>query len=216
MINPFEFFSAIYCINLDTRPDRWSQVQKEFDNVGIKNVIRVSGKIFDRFNDNKRNACVGNHLSHAYCIEMSYNLYHQNCLIFEDDVQFLYDKNTTWDIMRQIIEELPDNWDMLYLGGNMDKYKAYRFSEHLVKVDGILSTHAYSINRNIMQKLIIINKDISILHNDTYYADNIIPKHNVFIVFPMLAGQRTGYSDIENKNVDYTPMMLERLKNALR
>ena len=33
--NPFDYFDKIFCINLDSRPDRWEQVQKEFDKVGI-------------------------------------------------------------------------------------------------------------------------------------------------------------------------------------
>ena len=32
--NPFDYFDKIFCINLDF-PDRWEQVQKEFDKVGI-------------------------------------------------------------------------------------------------------------------------------------------------------------------------------------
>ncbi len=35
MKNPFDYFDKIFCINLDSRPDRWKQVQKEFDKVGI-------------------------------------------------------------------------------------------------------------------------------------------------------------------------------------
>ena len=35
MKNPFDYFDKIFCINLDSRPDRWESVQKEFDKVGI-------------------------------------------------------------------------------------------------------------------------------------------------------------------------------------
>ena len=31
--NPFDYFDKIFCINLDSRPDRWKQVQTEFDKV---------------------------------------------------------------------------------------------------------------------------------------------------------------------------------------
>ena len=35
MSDPFEFFDAIYCINLDTRPDRCELAMREFAALGI-------------------------------------------------------------------------------------------------------------------------------------------------------------------------------------
>ena len=29
----FDYFDAIYCINLDKRPDRWEWVKKEFEKI---------------------------------------------------------------------------------------------------------------------------------------------------------------------------------------
>jgi len=42
-----EFFPLIFCINMDSRPDRWEKTQKEFEKIGIKNVKRFSEYIMD-------------------------------------------------------------------------------------------------------------------------------------------------------------------------
>lgn len=43
MKNPFDYFDKIYCINLDSRTDRWERTQTEFEKVGIENrVTRTS------------------------------------------------------------------------------------------------------------------------------------------------------------------------------
>ena len=33
-MNPFDFFERIYCINLDSRPDRWKRVQEQLIKLG--------------------------------------------------------------------------------------------------------------------------------------------------------------------------------------
>ena len=58
----FDYFDKIFCINLDSRPDRWELAQSEFDKVGILDrVERVSGwypikegKHFMDFSDGKK------------------------------------------------------------------------------------------------------------------------------------------------------------------
>ena len=35
MNNSFDFFDAIFCINLDKRPDRWVHAQEQFKKIGI-------------------------------------------------------------------------------------------------------------------------------------------------------------------------------------
>jgi hypothetical protein len=43
MKNPFDYFDAIYCINLDRRTDRWEAVKREFAKIDILDrVIRFS------------------------------------------------------------------------------------------------------------------------------------------------------------------------------
>jgi len=73
MKNPFDFFNKIYCINLDRRSDRWEKVSKEFESIEIYDrVERFSAFELDIFEDKRRNACYGNHTSHAKCIKNAF------------------------------------------------------------------------------------------------------------------------------------------------
>ena len=44
--NPFDFFDAIYCINLEERTDRWESVcQAEFEKLGISDRIKFTDSL---------------------------------------------------------------------------------------------------------------------------------------------------------------------------
>ena len=42
MNNPFDFFDAIYCVNLDERTDRWHHAQVELDQLQIRDRVERS------------------------------------------------------------------------------------------------------------------------------------------------------------------------------
>ena len=55
MLNPFDSFDKIYCINLKEREDRWLESQQEFSRLDIFNYerfegVRVQGKKDQRTN----------------------------------------------------------------------------------------------------------------------------------------------------------------------
>ena len=82
----FDYFDAIYCINLDKRPDRWEWVKKEFEKMGIEDKV----KRFPAFDVNKKH--VGCALSHRYIIKLAKENKYNNVLILEDDIYF----NKNW------------------------------------------------------------------------------------------------------------------------
>lgn len=215
-MNPFYFFNIIYCINLDNRIDRWEQCQKEFSKLGILDrVIRFSAHKENYTSDPKRNACIGNHLSHADCIYKSIENEDNNCLIFEDDVEFFLPPEQTLDILSKSISELPNDWDMLYLGCNMDAFIAYQETEHLAKLTGAFATHAYAVRRTLFTELNNLNRRIDVIHNDVSYAYEVIPNYKVYQTIPMLCGQRDSWSDIERNTSSNSKMMLERFQQKL-
>lgn len=215
MKNPFEFFDKIYCINLSDRKDRWIKATEEFNKVGI-NPTRINGILFNEYKDRKRNACVGNHLAHAECINNSINSNAKNCLIFEDDVEFFFARDFIYKILEGAIHCLPENWGLFYLGINMDRYLAHTYSPYLAKLDGGLSTHAYAINHQLFQKLLERNQDTTLLHNDVFYSEVIMKEYSCFVTNPLLAGQRTDFSDIMGTVINSNDMFKQRFKTNLR
>ena len=212
-MNPFNEFEKIYCINLDSRVDRWSLVVEEFKKVGILDYVnRMPGVVYTGTNDRHINACLGNHLAHAKCLEDAKRHGLDSCLIFEDDVEFFED---AYENLTQAIAELPTDWDMFYLGVNMDVYYAYQVSDHIAKLTGGFATHAYAVKSRLFDKLIEVNLDLSISHNDVVYANQIIPNHDCYIPIPLVAGQRLSYSDIEGRVTEYNGMFKQRFSERL-
>ncbi len=204
-MNPFDFFDKIYCINLDSRPDRWELAKVEFEKAGIlERVERISAISLPD------NPAKGNHLSHSIAINSAKMSNCRNVLIFEDDIEWLENPLE----LKRAIPEIPDNWDMLYLGVNTER-EVIQIDYHLAKLTFAYSTHAYAINSSMFDKLIEINERETTGHNDVVYTQEIIPYHNCFAVLPLLAGQRKGYSDIMKQNMESNPVFRDRFYGNL-
>ena len=134
--------------------------------------------------------------------------------IFEDDILFLQDPNL---IMELAMKELPHDWDILYLGGTCLK-PLIPHSEHLFQVQEMLATHAMCISVKGIKLLIKEIEEYLAFENkipiDLIIARQIQPLGKCFVVNPLLAIQREGYSDIEKKHVNYS--FMETLFNRFK
>lgn len=202
--NPFEHFHHIYYINLDSRPDRNEQTLAEFAKYNIS-AERVSGVL----NSTPEHGC---HLSHAKIFADAVEHDYDNILIFEDDVEFFPNAASN---LRYCLVELPDSWDMLYLGANLDRFPAYQVSSHLAKLTGAYATHAYAVRKNMFSILFNINSDPDVVHNDVTYSEVVHPIYNCYMTLPLLAGQRDGHSDIQGKFMSSNQVFLTRLETNL-
>lgn len=203
--NPLHYFDQIYLINLDRRTDRLEQSIKEFLKVGMPNPKRISGVEHE-------NHALGCHLSHMKCFDDAIREGHDRILIFEDDVEFF---PNALENLTQSLKELPKDWDMFYLGANLDRFPAYEVSLHLAKLVGAYATHAYATRRRMFPILHEINRNTDIPHNDVYYAENIHPYYNCYLAVPLVAGQRESYSDIQGKVMSSNEVFQSRLKSNL-
>ena len=99
------FFDRIYCINLDTRPDRWRYARTQFARFGLKRKItRFPGidlrddpalRAHEKLQKDKYSllANCGCILSHRKIVETASKLGLKSVLVLEDDVKFL-EENT--------------------------------------------------------------------------------------------------------------------------
>lgn len=135
-------FRAIpaFCVNLDTRPDRWVRAQKEFARVDWP-VARWPGVQYQRDLD---------HLpkEHAGCLDAHRGLW-QLCLdekmpvmaVFEDDAVLPSD---FIDIFARASSELPADWALWHLHSSHAQTEP--LSQHLVRiVSRLWGTHGYLI-----------------------------------------------------------------------
>lgn len=199
-----DFFSKIYCINLDRRPDRWKESLNEFKklNITVERVSAIDGGV--------SGLTLTNYNILKEAILNNYN----NILILEDDVMFI---DNFYEKFNAKIEYLPNDWDLLYLGGcneisskniqiitgdkniefNIKTCKSLDYEICKTKNNTIV-THAVGINSKFYRLLIEaiikkINEPIDLIQEVLH------SRNNVYTFIPSLAVQRSSYSDIKNR-----------------
>lgn len=190
--SPFAFFEAIYCLNLDQRPDRWSAAAGRFSELGI-------GKRVERFP-----AVATPHNHHVGCA-MSWRLMVadardrglRNFLGFEDDAIFLDD---TLDVLRRGVAELEGlPWDLLYLGGAAwEAPVSIPGCTVLQRPQSLTCTHAMAVSRAAYDRLLADlpeaggAEDWIALHRgwDQYLAQRVNAGHyRAYVLHPRVATQ---------------------------
>lgn len=232
MRNPFHRFDAVYCINLDSRSDRWEECLKEFSKFDIPHVQRFSGILFDSLKIEKLDKValgrLGCALSFYRIIREAYNNNKLSVLILEDDFLLINPVDVTLTELTKQIDDLPKDWDMLYLGANL--HESYGFpiekhSQYLHKVNCAYALHSVAFSQKGMSKF--LNSFTSelgfmekILFNygaiDIFFAKDFLKKNNCYIGNTFLCGQRPSTSNIEGWECNYTPSMLARFLHYTR
>ena len=125
-------------------------------------------------------------------------------VIFEDDIELI-----SWDL-----PELPDNFDMLYLGANLTD-ETERINDDLVKVKGAWTTHAIIYSKKGVSK-ILKQYDLGKGIYDEWLRTKFNNQNECYLITPMIAFQRNGYSNIQGVEVDYTDVMLENYNKFVK
>jgi hypothetical protein len=126
-------------------------------------------------------------------------------LVVEDDVCFL-DEDITKRVFNAAMNELPSDWDLLYIGGN-PKNNQTRYSEHLFWTEwgGIHCNHAI-LYQEKARDYILKNYDYRTNEIGTYDHWLFMVGQKImkcFIISPMLAWQMPGFSNCRNGYMDY-------------
>jgi glycosyl transferase family 25 len=199
----FDRFDKVYCVNLKHREDRKINILNE-----CKKYDLGEFKFFEAFNGNKiphnykiSNGNVGLIMSNIEIIKEAKNNNYKNILVIEDDCYFTDEIQNIDSYMNQ----LPNDWDMFYLGGNHNECAGtpppIKINEKIVKLHHTFTTHFVVINSSIYD---ILLEKLSLFDNpiDVIYCD-IQKIHNVYCTSETIAKQINGYSNIENRVVDY-------------
>ena len=201
-----DYFDRTYCINLDKRKDRWGECIVEFDKWGISGVTRysaVDGTTFDRSKIPSRlkNGELGLVITNLDIIKDCMDNDCGDILILEDDVVF----NDEILKISEYMSELPEDWDILYFGGNHNAHMGAapptKVNDKVCKLHNTFTTHCIGINKRMFKTI------IDLLHkydNPIDVAYSVLQKtHNIYSFYPAIATQRVGFSDIMNSNMDY-------------
>ncbi len=184
-----------YVINLARRPDRIEQltIPKEIaDSYEI--FVATDGSEFDFEKSRRMRGHLGCWDSHRRLMETIKDQGNDVTLVLEDDCKFYLDMTETNDL-NTYLKELPEDWDLLYLGGiNQDVPEQY--SEHLDYAKNIIQTHAYIVRDKFIPTL------LETLTNHRWKVDIVfseaIKRGKCFICNPAIVMQGDSRSDITN------------------
>ena len=134
---------------------------------------------------------------------------HEHFLIFEDDAEFIIPN--PMNEIEKVFKELPKDFDLCFLGCNLEKADTEPFSNHLIKVKTAKAAHAIIYSKEIIRKL---NNALLSLQPPIPYDELLISEvqinNNSYASKPMIVGQKEGYSDIQKKIVSYNDMLKYR------
>lgn len=198
MIN--EYFSHIALINLLKRPDRKEASTKVLDDFGVKYEVWEA-------TDNPDFPCRGLVDSMQRYFRKVLDAGGDRCLLFEDDILPLVDAETFNDTMGKSLKQLPNDWDLFYLGGNCASGLQEFYSANLLPVKMMYATHATAYSKKAME--FIVNKTIN-EPVDNFIVRELQPRNNVFITYPMLFTQSANYSDINKAYTDWSRFLEKR------
>lgn len=190
-------FPLKVCINLDRRPERWQRMQRAFAANGIESVQRFSaidGNAIPLPHDWVHTpGAYGCLRSHLQVVRDARDAGASSVLIFEDDVVFeprIEEKFVTF------IQELPDDWDMLFLGA-LHKDEPVKVSEHIGRITKANSTFAYAIRNTVFDAFIELNsKAEQVLDMNSYLLQE---RFNCYCFMPNLVWVESEYSDVQNR-----------------
>jgi GR25 family glycosyltransferase involved in LPS biosynthesis len=202
----FERFDKVYLINLDRRPDRLENFQQEVEKYDLgdyEKISAVDGQSLDvsKYNTNLNPGEIGVILSNLQIIHNAKSNNYEKILIIEDDCYFTEEVKN----INEYFMLLPDDWEMLYMGGNHNTHMGVpppiKVNEKIQKLHSSFSAHLVGIKSNMYD---FIEKSLKNLKEplDVSYA-RLQKSFNAYSFFPAIAKQKSDYSDIQNKKVDY-------------
>ena len=204
-----ELFDKVFVINCGRREDRLLNLKKNFELTGVADFTDV--EIFRGVDGDKvktppywkwGRGSWGCYQSHCGIIQRVLNdeENYKSVLVLEDDVFF----NTSSLVeTNYIVNNLPPDWDQLYLGGQHCELPERTNNPLILKGKSINRTHAYALNARVFKDFYahINNAPDFDREGETHVDHHLQRAHesgmwNVYCPLKWVAGQTSGDSDI--------------------
>lgn len=199
-------FEKVFYINCDHRTDRKESIESMFNILGFDSYQRISACYIPE------NGALGCAKSHLLALKEAKLKNYKNCLILEDD----FILNVSVDEFNKNLNlffEKDLNWDIVMISANVVKYSETDYN-FLLKVNEAQTTSGYAIKNHYFDKIISNFEEAESLLSvaervNGWYSDAIdqhwkkIQVDNWYTFNPRLGKQSDGWSDIEEKYVNY-------------
>lgn len=208
----------IIYINLDSRPDRNQLALQEFAKLEwATHPVRFPAVKMAK-------GAFGCTISHIRCLETAKKQNWTHVLLCEDDVKFTDPTTLTENLHQFLASGSP--WDVIMLAGN--NYGPFRETHPgvAVQVQACLAGTAYlvaqhyydTLLQNLKEGLAAFMRHPTQSHQfalDTYWF-RLQAAHRWYLIIPLTVTQHSTFSNIENKVLNYDPLMLTLDKRAWR
>jgi len=200
MLRNFHDITNVLFINLDSRTDRRTHFELQFFKIGF-NPQRFAAI------QNARGA-IGCTMSHIACMEMAIQNKWDHILVCEDDATIINPDQLVHQV-NHFFQRFNDSWDVLLLAGN--NYQPFRQeSPEAVRVSNCQTTTAYLVRRPYFEMLLANFKEgLNKLKAIDQYWKLLQRRDRWYLIVPISMIQRSGFSDISNRHVDYANVMTQ-------
>jgi len=194
-------------INLNSRPDRKTHIESQLTSVGFST--------YERFKAIKTsNGAIGCTMSHLKCLMEAREKGLSHLLICEDDTTFLKPEVFKTQLNTFLTKQHP--WDVVLLAGN-NVLPYQNVDDTCIKVSHCQTTTCYLVKGHYFTTLIEnIKAGLQLLmknpNNRFHYAIDkywlqLQKRDHWYLIIPLTVIQLEGYSDIEQKVVNYASLM---------
>jgi hypothetical protein len=209
-----DYFDQIFVINLATREDRLAHFISEMLKIGVtRDQFSVfNGYLKPKDHNGIPSGNLGCTASHRALLEIiAWNKW-RRVLIFEDDAELIgkpEDFDRTWDALER---NLPNEWDMLYLGGHYGEDVQGRVNRFVLRTGTMLTTSSYGVTWWMARKMAPYISGIGPI--DSLYG-GFHRENECFCIQPRLFAQYPNYSDLQDREMNNRLCMTDRRHESM-
>ena len=190
------FYDIVIVLSQKHRKDRRTAFERNADEIGLMYVW------FDSIEkDTPRESF---NYSHRKIIEDCFTDGYEKVLVLEDDCCFRR-MDKFWDVHNELNAM---QWDWVYYGANVRPYPEHLqpkpCTSHLRTIRSAFTTHAIGYTQKAINAIHSYYKPESGHMYDSWLDQFLLPSMPAQISCPFLCVQKPAYSDLWNRNVDYT------------
>lgn len=206
-------FDRVVCINLKRRPDRWREFQErvpaDFPFGPIERYDAIDGKLSPPPHWwMGGSGAWGCYRSHMRILEECLHARHDSYLVFEDDATFC---GGFADQVRDYFAALPEDWGLVYLGGqhlHVDAHPPRKINELVYRPHNVNRTHAFAVRGERTMRLLYEHLNAQkwrSAHHIDHRLGNLhqLRRDPIYVPREWLCGQAEGKSNINGRTVPF-------------
>jgi len=208
-VNLYDYFSDVQVVHLEKFPQRWLRFEERAKAVGVSGYKKFKAVLGDAANPpiwwRAGNGAWGCMMSHLHIVQNYLTRGDDgHLLVFEDDALFSEDFAQR---LPEIMEEVGDDWDMLYFGGqhlHTHRHRPWKCKDNknVINAYNVNRTHAFAVNKRFAVKYQqhIIHAPDYIDYNWVAHVDHQLGvlhekgQYKIYAVTPWINGQAAGKS----------------------